>query len=179
MGQTSRYGKNDPHVLTAIARGRITADPDTGHVYLDGAVTGRARPDGYITVQVPRMLGRSTVTIVAHRIVWMCHNGTIQPGFIVNHRNGMRWDNRLANLDMTTATGNARHARLIDYAAVGGDDSHSVDPQWWADAQHLITHGAPYDEIAAITPSQPGSVPAYARHPIERTHRTGQPLPRS
>lgn len=178
MGQVSRYGKNDPHALTAIASGRLTADPDTGHVYLDGDITGAARPDGYITVSVPRLGGRGRVSVMAHRIVWMCNHAPIRPGFIVNHRNGMRWDNRLANLDMTTTTGNARHARLRDYSSVGGDDSHAVDPDWWRKAQHLITRGASYEEVAAVTPSEDPNPTVYFRMGAERTVRTGQPLPR-
>lgn len=170
MGKISRYGVNDRHALLEIAAGVLTADPTTGHVYRNKRIVGAARPDGYIAVNVRRINGKGYITVGAHRIVWMCHNAPIPVGMIVNHRNGMRWDNRLTNLDLTTATGNQRHARLIDYAAVGSGDDHEVDPQWWAQAKHLMALDAPYEEVAAITPSADDETnqAVYRHRPLSR-----------
>jgi hypothetical protein len=154
MGHVSWVGKNDRHALTDIARGNLTADPDTGHCSRNGHIVGAARPDGYIMITVPRIGGQGRVTIGANRVVWMAHHAQIPIGMIIRHRNGMRWDNRLDNLELTTTP------------------NSDVDPDWWDEAEALITSGAPYDQVAAVTPSvEPSLCPVYARQPIDHPCR--------
>jgi len=46
----------------------------------------------------------------AHRVVWELHNGTIPRGASIDHINGIRYDNRLANLRLATPKINAQNA---------------------------------------------------------------------
>ncbi len=149
MGHVSWVGKNDHHALTAIARGTLTADQDTGHCSINGRIVGHARPNGHIAISVPRISGRGHVTITAHRIVWMVHHAAIPVGMLVKHRNGMTWDNRLGNLEL---------------AATPNSD---IDPGWWDDVEELITSGAPYDQVAALTPSTEPTPTVYTRRALD------------
>jgi hypothetical protein len=47
-----------------------------------------------------------------HRFVWEKANGPIPDGGVIDHINGVRWDNRLSNLRMTTTTGNMLNKRV-------------------------------------------------------------------
>jgi hypothetical protein len=93
-----RIGSADPHLLSCIAVGQITADPATGHVNYKGRPVGRARADGTIVIDVPRADRPGTVTVPAARVVWTVLVGPIPEGMTVRHANGRAWDNRLNNL---------------------------------------------------------------------------------
>lgn len=58
-----------------------------------------------------------TTTVSAHRTVWEAFNGAIPDGMQINHLNGDKRDNRLANLETCTHSENMIHA----YAALGRD----------------------------------------------------------
>lgn len=62
----------------------------------------------------------------AHRIVWMARFGPIPANLVINHRNRRRWDNRIANLDLTDRSGNTRHAFGGGYPHVAPGES--TDP---------------------------------------------------
>lgn len=44
-----------------------------------------------------------------HRIVWAAFNGPIPDGMQINHKNGIKHDNRLENLEVVTPSENTRH----------------------------------------------------------------------
>lgn len=46
----------------------------------------------------------------SHRIIWILANGPIPTKMQINHKNGDRQDNRLANLEMVTSQQNVRHS---------------------------------------------------------------------
>lgn len=56
-----------------------------------------------------RLCYRGT-SIQAHRFVWMFFNGLIQKNLQVNHKNGIKHDNRLENLEIVTNSENVKHA---------------------------------------------------------------------
>lgn len=53
--------------------------------------------------------GRSPKRIGAHRLVWETFCGPIPAGMQINHKNGLRNDNRLQNLEVVTPSENAAH----------------------------------------------------------------------
>jgi len=69
--------------------------------------TGHKRPDGYIAIVVD---GRPWLQ---HRYVWTCAYGPIPPKYQVHHRNGVRDDNRIENLELIHI---ARHGQMHSLA---------------------------------------------------------------
>lgn len=49
----------------------------------------------------------------AHRLIWMTFNGDIPRGLEINHLNGIKTDNRLANFELATKSWNAAHSFRI------------------------------------------------------------------
>lgn len=150
----SWYGKNDEHILAAIAAGDLTANPETGHVDYRGEPAGRARPDGYIQLSIRRMVGKPWVNVGAHRVVWIYCNSPIPAGMIVNHRNHRRWDNRLSNLDVVSQPDNNKHRDRIPYGGVGDhDDDNCVSLEWFAKVRELADSDNPtVEQISALMP---------------------------
>lgn len=48
--------------------------------------------------------------IAAHRLVWILTYGQIDSTLDINHKNGIRDDNRIANLELISRSGNVKHA---------------------------------------------------------------------
>ncbi|MBB5764642.1 HNH endonuclease [Methylorubrum rhodesianum] len=72
-------------------------------------------PEGYL--QVRAMIEGRRMHCGAHRLVWQHLHGDIPPGHEINHRNGLKDDNRPGNLLCGTAGENVEHAHhggLID-----------------------------------------------------------------
>jgi HNH endonuclease len=63
---------------------------------------------GYLIVRA--MLDGKRVHGSAHRLVWHCLRGPIPDGLEINHRNGVKDDNRPENLEPCTSSENQRHA---------------------------------------------------------------------
>ena len=68
-------------------------------------------PTGYLMGRA--MVDKTRLSGLAHRLVWRHFNGPIPVGLVINHRNGDKADNRLANLEVVTPSENARHATRI------------------------------------------------------------------
>lgn len=75
--------------------------------------TGRRR--GYANFTLSRL--GDIRTYCAHRLIWEAFNGAIPDGMQINHLNGEKLDNRLANLEACTASENMTHA----YSTLGHD----------------------------------------------------------
>lgn len=54
--------------------------------------------------------GEKQVDVSVHRVVWQSFNGPIKNGLQINHKNGIKHDNRLTNLETCNASENQLHA---------------------------------------------------------------------
>lgn len=70
-------------------------------------VAQRPKKTGYVTYHLCRDGERKD--LLAHRLVWEGFNGPIPDGFEINHKNGVRSDNRLENLELLTRSENMKH----------------------------------------------------------------------
>jgi hypothetical protein len=65
---------------------------------------------GYRTVYYgDPALGIRPRNIYAHRVVWVFHNGPIPMGLEINHIDGVKSNNILANLELVTTAENMQH----------------------------------------------------------------------
>ena len=51
--------------------------------------------------------------ILLHRLIWIVANGDIPKDIEINHKNGIKYDNRLENLELTDKRGNALHSYRV------------------------------------------------------------------
>jgi hypothetical protein len=84
-------------------------DPETGLVFgvagrWRGKRLGRVGSHGYM---VTTLRGRA---YLLHRVVWEACVGPIPERRVVNHKNGVKTDNRLCNLEVVTSGENNAHA---------------------------------------------------------------------
>jgi hypothetical protein len=81
-------------------------DADAGLVYRDPLAGALGHNHGgYL-----RIGSSAEGRVFAHRVVWEAVNGPIPDGLEVNHINGIKDDNRIANLEVVTVQENLAHA---------------------------------------------------------------------
>jgi hypothetical protein len=92
-----------------IRRGVWSIDPERGLLSgANGEPVTYTRPglrDNYV-----RCTPAGHHSIAVHRVIWECVHGPIPDGMVINHLNGMKDDNRLANLELVTQRENNIHA---------------------------------------------------------------------
>lgn len=81
-------------------------------------------PLGYLQVRV--MIGGKRYHVGAHRIVWTYFNGPIKPGFVVNHLNGIKADNRPENIEACSYSENTKHAHRTGLKDQRGEKNPAV-----------------------------------------------------
>mgnify|MGYP000942750395 CR=1 FL=1 len=94
-------------LLGLINSGKFVVD-DQGRIWRAGKRSEHKTPAGYL--QLRAMVNGTRYYVGAHRIVWAYFKGPIPDGMIVNHKNGIKDDNRLNNLELNTYSGNMSHA---------------------------------------------------------------------
>lgn len=99
-------------LIAMVHDGKWSIDGD-GRIWRAGTIERieRLHRDGYLTVRAMR--GGRRVTGFAHRLVWQALHGDIPDGMVVNHVNGMKADNRPANLEVVTYSANTSHAHRL------------------------------------------------------------------
>lgn len=70
-------------------------------------VAQRIKKTGYVTYHLCK--GNESSDLRAHRLVWEAFNGQIPIGLEINHKNGIKTDNRLVNLEVLTKSENMKH----------------------------------------------------------------------
>lgn len=86
--------------------GKFRVD-DQGRVWR-GNHRAENRVGDYLQVKV--MIHGIRYYTCAHRLVWHVLKGPIPCGMVINHLNGRKDDNRPENLEITTYSGNTKHA---------------------------------------------------------------------
>lgn len=99
--------------LELVRAGVMRVDFETGIVHRTFTTTlytyerpvGTLRLNGYVGISLG---ARKSFT--AHRLVWAAAHGHVDPAMMVNHKNGIKHDNRLLNLEEVTPQANIKHA---------------------------------------------------------------------
>jgi len=118
-GYEGVYEVSDAGRVKRIAGGSNNAKP--------GRILKPASNAGYLGVGLCHR-GKVKMTIV-HRLVVIAFIGPIPEGLQVNHKNGVRSDNRLENLEVVTASQNHLHAfRELGRKPAGGRLPGSSNP---------------------------------------------------
>lgn len=94
---------------------------------------GRYVLKGYVYLLNPEHpLATKRGYIAEHRMVWYDANGPIAPGWFIHHKNGMRSDNRLENLEAMSPSAHSHHH---DPDKIAGSYRKALeDPNWLRDA---------------------------------------------
>jgi hypothetical protein len=105
----------EPLVPALIDAGRLRVDVETGLIYspLSNTPTkplGAATLKGYLRICLN--VGGRQVHALAHRIVWCAAHGPVPSGMQIDHVNGSKADNRLANLQCVTSRENMKRAAV-------------------------------------------------------------------
>ena len=101
-----------------VSEGRWRVDPSTGDVF--GCAAGhRDEPmrRGYRQTEI--RVGQSRVSVYLHRVVWESVHGAIPDGLQLNHIDGVKTNNAIANLELVTQSENNFARPLHRARAVG------------------------------------------------------------
>ena len=71
-----------------------------------GSIAGSLNAKGYLCVQVGGSLYR------VHNLVWLFHGFLIPDGYVVDHKNRVRNDNRISNLRLATYSENNINSKI-------------------------------------------------------------------
>lgn len=95
-----------------IACGLWRVDPDLGLVYgIKDQPFQRENSWGYIQIKFRHPADyRAECAVLAHRVIWESVHGPIDLALQINHVNGRKTDNRIANLEAVTGSANMQHA---------------------------------------------------------------------
>jgi len=77
---------------------------------------------GYIQLHVSYQ--REQIYISAHNLIWIYFNGKIPKSLEMNHKNGIKDDNRISNLELVTHKKNISHAFKIGLNNNFGENHH-------------------------------------------------------
>lgn len=139
--------ENDAIILSMLADGSLTVDPSEGLVHVGGGRMPyrRLTKDGYwqMTVRGYRFM--------EHRVIYLAAHGAIGD-LDINHRNGQRADNRIANLEAVSKSQNNYHrTRNCQYLGTFPDEDVAVADDFRQSALALAARGnVTRDEVRAL-----------------------------
>lgn len=99
--------RNDSWLTQEILRSLITYDPETGTLARlpSGRAAGAVNDNGYVLISIRKKQYR------AHRLAWLYMTGS-WPVADLDHINGIRTDNRIANLREATRSQNLFNKKM-------------------------------------------------------------------
>ena len=98
-------------------------------LYKGFAVSQKAVSDGYAVVSLNKTI------LTYHVVVWILHRGSIPNGFIVDHIDGNRINNKIANLRLVTLQGNSCNKKIHRTGRLVGCYFHKDAGRWVARAR--------------------------------------------
>ena len=119
-----------------VLREHFTYNPESGEIrwrkplancVKEGDIAGGVNNEGYINIKL------HCVSYKAHRIAWALHYGE-EPNLYIDHKNGDRSDNRIANLRLVTKGENNYNSKLHKHNVAGhrGVNYHKGNKKWRA-----------------------------------------------
>lgn len=101
--------KNDRLILSLVKAGRLTADLESGQVYLDGKPKGWKHSTGYIRFEYTHRRRRRI--LVCQRVVWIFDERKLPPyGYPIDHDDCDKTNNARYNLEAVTQAVNVQRA---------------------------------------------------------------------
>lgn len=142
-------------------------DPETGlFTRFSGKVAGAIRPDGYVRIMLAREL------YYAHRLAWLYMTGSLPPEQI-DHINGNKTDNRLANLRAVTNFENQKNQRkpVSNTSGIIGVVWHKTKNKWNAQIKHKgrSIHLGYFTDIEEAAAARAKASVQYGFHPNHGT----------
>jgi len=139
----TRYAVSDMGQVQRIEKGNGTS---VGRI-----LKPRKSRKGYTNVALFSGTLASRKQYPVHRLVLHVFVGAIPTGYEVNHKNGVKDDNRLENLEYVTPSENVQHAfKYLNHAIMRGDlNGHAILTESNAlEVKRLIAIGAKGRDIA-------------------------------
>lgn len=131
-GVPTATSRPDEIVVWRLATRKLLVDTEAGVICKADGISRAEypQPDGSGTVYLGRIWGRVRMA-PAHRVVWIAKHGPIRGNYRIVQLNGLRWDNRLANLDIVSHSMAMRSAHSSAYIGPdvnGTDDRPEMHP---------------------------------------------------
>ena len=115
--------KRDFLILQRLTEGTLKTDSKTGEVFSSLAngykLTGLIKLNGSINnegyIQLGLYINNKMVTVPVHKVIWLSVNKYIPEGFVVDHINHNRRDNRITNLRLLTRKENSIENGILNF----------------------------------------------------------------
>lgn len=119
--------RGDLAILALIEAGRLHVDAEHGLVFAPKSNTpeksiGAVTKKGYLRACI-NVSGKQ-MHFMVHRIVWVSVHGPVPPGHQIDHRDTIKSNNRISNLEAVTGLVNMRRAAKAGLTNGGWREAH-------------------------------------------------------